>query len=556
VRQRLEKVLAEDEPAPEMALRLKGILASFAAAETHGHGVLYGGRYTFEQAHLASRSRDGRTVLYVEEVSDVPNQLQCERALAIVRPGGEWEVREIPLKQWHKAGWTKIPNDCYEDRKGRLYLEGGLRTNAANELEPVNNLGVDVEEIVGEDAAGRLFVRSRGRYYVLDETAPAPKPDLPVEKYAVQRLRGFNLDGSLVGTYVDNSPTPLWRFRGGRWEPVPDAKAPGGVYTCMALAGGGAVVEIGEWTEDKTAFVFDGEKVQNMGANLWQAVRGNPELFAKLAGPRFALIDRKRLAADDRGHLWFAEIQSEEAPAGQPAGQHLVNRLMYNDVKDWHDFWAETGIQPPSVDNVMAMVDRGRTVIMWDPTDKALMRAWFDGKSMRAATVEMPPKLPASFRASQAQVLVSPDGTAAWVRIQGTAFRYADGRLVDFPNKGWPLHADASGRLWSVAGQVVRVQDAAGKLVGELTLDGPVSDLHVLDARDSRTLFVHSHGISEIAPDTTTTTPTSLKELHRWSWGTVRNRLDYVFCDAENGVWVVAGPKTVERYQVPAKEKR
>jgi hypothetical protein len=107
-----------------------------------------------------------------------------------------------------------------------------------------------------------------------------------------------------------------------------------------------------------------------------------------------------------------------------------------------------------------------------------------------------------------------------------------------------------------VAGQVVRVQDAAGKLVGELTLDGPVSDLHVLDARDSRTLFVHSHGISEIAPDTTTTTPTSLKELHRWSWGTVRNRLDYVFCDAENGVWVVAGPKTVERYQVPAKEKR
>ena len=46
------------------------------------------------------------------------------------------------------------------------------------------------------------------------------------------------------------------------------------------------------------------------------------------------------------------------------------------------------------------------------------------------------------------------------------------------------------------------------------------------------------------------------KELHRWSWGTVRNRLDYVFCDAENGVWVVAGPKTVERYVLPAKEKR
>jgi hypothetical protein len=553
LRQRLEKVLAEEEPAPEAALRIKGILASFAAADTHGHGVLYGGRYTFGQAYLASRSRDGRTVLYVEEVVDVPNQLQCEKALAIVRPGGTWEVREIPVEQWHKAGWKKLPTNCYEDRKGRVYLEGGLRTNAANELEPVTNLGVALEEIVGEDAAGRLFVRSRGRYFILDETAPAPKPDLPVAKYTVQRLRGFNQDGSLVGTYVDDSPIPLWRFRAGRWEPIPDAKAAGGVYSCIPLSGGGAVVEIGEWANQKSAFVFDGRTVQQRGASLWQAVRENPDPFRKLAGHSFAAIDRKRLGADDRGHLWFGEVQWEAVP-GQPEGQRQVNRLMYNDGKDWRDVWAETAIQPPNVDTAVALVDRGRTLLLRDATDKALIRVWFDGQAMRAAPVETPAKFPTNFRASQAQVIVSSDRANAWVGVQFGAFAYGDGRLRDWPNKGQPIYADGSGRLWSLAGEVVRVQDASGKLLGELAVDGFTSDSRVLETRDGRTLLVHSQGISEVVLDAAGATG-SLKESRRWSWGTVRNQLDYVFCDAENGVWVVAGPKLVERYALPAKLK-
>jgi hypothetical protein len=266
-------------------------------------------------------------------------------------------------------------------------------------------------------------------------------------------------------------------------------------------------------------------------------------------------MDRKRVAADDRGHLWFGEVQWEDRPPGPGQGQRLVNRLMYNDGKEWHDVWAETAITPPNVDTTVGLVDRGRTLLLRDTTDKALLRVWFDGQAVRASPVETPPKLPANFRASEARLIVSPDRATAWVSILSGVFRYADGRLVDWPNKGRLIHADASGRLWSVAGEVVRVQDEAGKLLGELAVEGFTSDSRLLEARDGRTLLVHSQGISEIALDTAAG-QASLKELHRWSWGTVRNRLDYAFCDAENGVWVVAGPKVVERYVLPAKEKR
>jgi hypothetical protein len=497
VRGRLEAALDEGL-TPEATVRVRAVLASIAATERHGMGVLYGGRFTFGRCEVVNRARDGRTTLLARDVEDLSARRRHEAALLVVGADGAWDVRPVPIRQWRTAGWSRAPQDCFEDRAGRLYVEPGLRTNAKGELERVTDLGVAADRVLGEDAAGRLYVRGRGGLFVLDEAAPAARPDLPVARHEMLGFGGFPGDGTAVGLYVGKARPALSRFRGGRWEGVPEVAGRGEVSVFFPLAAGAAVVRFGVGE----ACLFDGTAVHEADG-LWPLVRDNAARLAKLAGRGIEPTDGTRLAVDDRGHLSFSRVEYESA-AGDPVAQRLANRLMHYDGARWRDAWAETGWKPPVTDAVVALADGGRTMLVRMIPAGELRRIWFDGERLRGEAVPAP----AGFAIVTPDLVASPAaGTAGrvWMTSGTWVFAYADGRVTEWPSEGRPMFADSRGRLWTEnwGANPIRVQDASGAVVAEGMVGGHVSAARMVESPDGRLLLVHAEGVSELGVEET-----------------------------------------------------
>src|SRR5947208_11740283 len=88
---------------PEGKERLKDVLMTLDRISRGGHSGagLQGGRFLFDYCYVASRTRTGGVRLHVQNCVDRRTNKKYEEAYLTIAPDGQWDIRPIPLEDWH-----------------------------------------------------------------------------------------------------------------------------------------------------------------------------------------------------------------------------------------------------------------------------------------------------------------------------------------------------------------------------------------------------------------------------------------------------------------------
>jgi hypothetical protein len=72
-----------------------------------------------------------------------------------------------------------------------------------------------------------------------------------------------------------------------------------------------------------------------------------------------------------------------------------------------------------------------------------------------------------------------------------------------------------------------------------------------VETRDGRVLLLTNEALVRVEVEAVGGKPV-VRAVQRWAWGALRNRFDWRFVDADNGLWLEAGPSLYDRYTLPA----
>ena len=541
------------DPIAEARLRLEAVRRSHGAPlksttdDGHDAAQAYGGRFIFDRCSLASR-RDGRTVLYVQKCLDLRNGQKHPRALLTIHPDGTWDGAPIPVEQWDQMGWRYIPKDKLQDSRGRIWIEDNLRTNDKLELETPFPAGVEVADLIGEDAAGRFFFRSVGEEFVLDESIGAQQDALASVTYKFRNLAMSPMVAGAWALYLDNVDPPLQRLVKGKWEPVtPVVEGDLGQPKLVPLKNGAVLLDSHGINLPFRISIYDGKQWHPF-RGVYELMHQRPDLVQQFADDQFTGQGPLRVASDDRGHVWYFADYYDDNGKGEQVHRRLFEHY---DGARWHDLSEHIGNSGTlAITDVVGSVDRGRNLLAYHRNEGIFTLLSFEDGSLKQTPVETEGQRLA--HSSISHQVRGVDGDL-WLTMNSMLLRYRAGAITATGQTGAPLLVDSSKRLWFADRKPDTLKVLANDQWHTVTVRGIGNGSAMIESPDGRLWLLHLQGISQMACESRDGS-TSIREKGRWNWGSAKNAFPGLFCDDAGGIWFQGGDKSVTRYQLPPEE--
>jgi hypothetical protein len=402
--------------------------------------------------------------------------------------------------------------------------------------------GFCVDRVLGEDAAGRVYLEARFRLVMFDEKLRAD------QSWKLKTFIGSgvaSVPGARVGwsSIPSKESTPrieyLSEFGAGTIALPSDLR---GHFKLTPLRGNAAIVQ--DRAEGSIGYVtpgaafYDG-KTWKRDQDIISLIKTNVREIAPLAGPIMENPREKaQIAAPrtDRGELWLAGLWPGQG--GRPNVARTGSRMEigFFDGANWHDVLAELAKADPDWNGTVdGTTDDGKVLLVENFAKRKLFRVSWDGLAIKVKVESTERPL------LQLGTDVRDPSGGLWFRggseTSPPRLVMAD-RIESAPSPGDPVFCDSRQRVWfiDVPAKLLRVK------VQDKWYQGPVTMLErgarILEGPDGRLW------LAQFSPE--------VREIHRWLWDAPKENLDGAFIDARNGLFLDGQGQLVARYELPA----
>lgn len=386
--------------------------------------------FALTNARFSGHDNRGNIVLWADTIG--PDGRAGRTAAWLVTPLAEVLPAPEPITEWE-------PHAMLSDARGRLFLaeyrQGLGVLDGGKVIRPEDQTDLPYDQILGADAAGRVYAQNRWHIAALDLDAPDERPMLEVIAYELSASRAAacqSSEGRTIAKLSSPGQAFLSTFQNGRFKelPVPPGGHPVTDAAYLQPLGAGALVLQEE--PGKDVFYFDGAR--------WAIFRGLRELIERQYASLARQIDNRRagvetyagLRTDASRNVWCVQWDHVDAYDG----------------KRWRSFPA-AGRQGPVPRPILCClpVNGGTRMLLCDGTGAMLAQAADDGIN----TTPLPgvDALPTNLNTGIGLRLDSRGH--AWLPRSDNSATTIDGesaRVV--ADSGLPRLEDSLGRVWFV----------------------------------------------------------------------------------------------------------
>ena len=382
--------------------------------------------FSVANARLAGYDSHGNAVLWADTVG--PDGRAGRTAAWLITPDARVLPAPEPITEW-------APHSLLTDPHGRLFMsryQKGLGMLKGEKLTQLSDdTDVPFDEILGQDSAGRIYVRNKWHVAAINLEVPDTRPALEVTAFELSSSRAAacqDSTGRIVAKLSGAEHPFLSVYENHRFV---DFAVPAGsawisdVAYLQPLKDGGLVAQEQPGSD---VFFFDGK--------TWAASRS----FRTLVDARYAvltrLIDNRRagidsyagLRVDAHAHIWCMQWDHVDVYDG----------------KSWTSFAASHPAGSRAILYCLPLT-HGK-VVLSDGADPLLAESAASGININDLSLAQPGNSPSA----QIGLRIDSRGRAWLPRNQTSAILVSEDRAQIIDQSGFPRLEDTSGRVWFV----------------------------------------------------------------------------------------------------------